>query len=173
MSAPDPDLWRWSCAVYQREGVAAAALALQDDYGVNVNAALWAVWCALHGGAIDPDIAERAGAALQGFNPMVTCMIRAARHALRRPVADAPEGAAADLKAKLLLAELDAERIEQSLLQAVAPRPDRSASPAKNLEHIAAAIAGPGDAARAAALGAFCGAVLRASAALHGSGRVS
>ncbi len=168
MSAPDPDLWLWSCAVYEREGVAAAALALQDDHGVNVNAALWAVWCALRGGAIDPDVAARADAALRGFNPTVTRMIRAARHALRRPVADAPEGAAADLKAKLLLAELDAERIEQSLLQVVAPRPDPSASAAQNLERVAAAMAGPGDAARAEALEAFCAAVLRASAALHG-----
>lgn len=44
--------WQYSLDVYGRDNVAATAIALQDDFGVNVNMLLLLCWCMDNGGIV-------------------------------------------------------------------------------------------------------------------------
>lgn len=46
------EFWQFSLSVYGQTGVESACLALQDKFGVNVNLALFALWCESQGWAL-------------------------------------------------------------------------------------------------------------------------
>jgi len=111
--------WRFSLEGYERPGVAALCLALQDRDGRDVNILLLALYAGLVlGRKFDTaDIAalETASAAWQD---QVTQPLRAARRSLKAWAAD-PDAAA--LRRSVEAAELDAERLAQRLLLAAFP----------------------------------------------------
>lgn len=101
--------WEWSLDRYEADGVAAEALRLQDDYGLNVNICLWCVWLAEEGRNASP-LVEKAAEALSPWSKGVTEAIREARRqAKSHPRAQA-------LYKSILACELDAEHIEQDIL---------------------------------------------------------
>ena len=162
-----PSLWDFSLAVYPRTGVADACLALQDRHGADVNLLLFCLWWARHGGgrltAAELDSARAAAGAWQS---RVVGPLRAARRALKAPLG-APPGPAEKLRQRVKDLELEAERLEQSMLAAsftvspAAPRPVEVAlaSAAANLRDYLAGLdltAGSTDRAAVAAILAGC-----------------
>lgn len=112
----DNPFWDFSLEVYARPGLSEACLALQEEFGVDVNMLLFCMWLAQQGRALD-DAAAGGCMAIAGpwQNGMVT-PLRALRHACRDDTSLAPEGLRESLRQELLRVELHAERIEQELL---------------------------------------------------------
>jgi uncharacterized protein (TIGR02444 family) len=114
--------WSWSLAAYRRDGVAERLLALQDRAGLNVNILLWCCWTAQ---ACTPPAEIHLRKAIdmtRTWSREVTEPIRAARRALNTlaPSIGGQAPVAGAIRDKLKAVELDAERVEQSLLERLA-----------------------------------------------------
>ena len=147
--------WTFSLGFYGRPGVSAACIALQDEYGADVDLVLFALWCASLGHTLSDAEIAAVDAHIAGGRASVVQPIRAARRALK-PAPDGVDASAADALRKSLLAnELEAERLQQCAMAAHAPAPG-TASPASaardNLAAVARLSAIPPDAASLAAL---------------------
>jgi uncharacterized protein (TIGR02444 family) len=106
------DFWRWSLAVYDRPGMKDALLDLQDKHRCSVNLLLFALWASERHAALTPLQWRSAIAIVEDWSGAVTEMLRAARCAI-----DPQSERLGDLRAKILAAELDAERHEQMALE--------------------------------------------------------
>ena len=126
---PACDFWDFSLAVYGREGVAAACLALQERHGADVNLLLFCCWHARSGrGALAGEGLRRAAAAVEPWHGQLVRGLRAVRVRLRRESAPLPQATdallaelAEALRKKVAAVELEAEHLEQLLLAASAP----------------------------------------------------
>jgi uncharacterized protein (TIGR02444 family) len=105
------DLWNFSLEVYAQDGVPAECLHLQEAHGVNVNLLLFCAWLgAVREIAVSScDVAAGADI-VKTWNSEIVGKIRDVRRTLK------PLGAEA-LRGKIKDAELDAERIEQKMLE--------------------------------------------------------
>jgi uncharacterized protein (TIGR02444 family) len=156
---PDCALWDFSLAVYGREGVAPACLALQERHGVDVNLLLYCCWRAASGrGAPDRAELERIVAAIAPWHGEVVRGLRAVRQRLKSQSGPGPAGLAAALRKRIGAVELEAEHIEQIVLAEGAPParevgadPPRRAAAAATamLAYLAVLGAAPGAADRA------------------------
>jgi uncharacterized protein (TIGR02444 family) len=112
--------WTFSLAVYADAAVQQECLALQDDHGVDVNLLLFCAFVGAVHGVILSERATRDAADVVGiWQKDVVGALRLARRALK-PFAGETESRdmpAADLRARVKNAELDAERIEQAMLE--------------------------------------------------------
>jgi len=141
-SAGEDPFWRWSCSVYARTGVAEALIALQDDYGLNVNIALWCAWRAATGSAPAREEIAAAKTALAAFNREATQRLRRARRALKTMTAtetatDADGRLFDGLRQSVKALELEAERVEQAILR----RQDPAGAPSSPAQETADARA--------------------------------
>src|SRR5208282_4389990 len=126
---PVCEFWDFSLAVYGREGVAAACLALQERHGADVNLLLFCCWHARSGrGALAGEGLRRTAAAVEPWHGQLVRGLRAVRVRLRRPSAPLPQATdallaelAEGLRKKVAAVELEAEHLEQLLLAAAAP----------------------------------------------------
>ncbi|MFI5020941.1 MAG: TIGR02444 family protein [Alphaproteobacteria bacterium] len=126
---PACEFWDFSLAVYGREGVAAACLALQERHGADVNLLLFCCWHARSGrGALAGEGLRRAAAAVEPWHGQLVRGLRAVRVRLRCPSAPLPQATdallaelAEALRKKVAAVELEAEHLEQLLLAASAP----------------------------------------------------
>jgi len=122
--------WRFSTGVYGGEGVKAACIALQDMHGLDVNVALWCIHVARQGRDPAARLAD-ARAFSQGWGAMVVAPLRAARDGLKTQHftgGDIGEDSRLALRRRVLDAELEAERLEQTALADLieaCPRDDR------------------------------------------------
>ncbi len=114
--------WSWAGKAYARPGVADTLLTLQDGAGLNVCILLWTCWAGERFEAAPEIVIRNANAAVSDWREHVTTKLRAARRAMK-PFEEEPgyENAAA-LRSAVKQCELDAERIEMSLLEDVAIR---------------------------------------------------
>lgn len=101
-------LWLFSLEMWRHDTVQNGLLALQDEYGANINVLLFAAWLAREGRNFDPDSVAQSG--LSDWNATMTAPLRALR---RKAKAES-----AELYQCLKSAELAAERHEQTLLAA-------------------------------------------------------
>ncbi|MGH7112162.1 MAG: TIGR02444 family protein [Stellaceae bacterium] len=109
--------WAFSLGFYRLPGVEAALLALQDQGGHDVNLILYALWHGWSGrGALD----EGALAAAEYAAGPVGREIAAPLRALRRALKTDPDPAVQALRERVKVLELEAERIAQSRLAALA-----------------------------------------------------
>jgi len=112
--------WTWSLATYDQPGVAAKLLALQDKLALNVNVLLWCCWMAERF-AEPPDYVLRKAIDLtRRWSNEVTEPLRSARRALKTPLLQTEGAIAAALRDQVKAAEIESERIEQSMLAALA-----------------------------------------------------
>ncbi len=118
--AHDINFWHWSEDVYAQKGVSALLLQMQDDFGLNVNLLLWSIWTAQHYGEAPKPVIKEAGATIDAWNTDVCQNLRRARRALKTPPKAADNDLAQALRKKVKKAELDAEEIEQKILQTIA-----------------------------------------------------
>jgi uncharacterized protein (TIGR02444 family) len=143
--------WAWSLQTYDRPGVAAACLALQDRHGADVNLVLLACWLASQGRRLDPVAAAAALAHGRDWQGAVTARLRAVRRHLKSPAAAGSRREAVEaLRARVAGAELAAERLEQLALARIVACCPTAAEPGPalalgNLTPLLAgdAIAGP------------------------------
>ncbi len=116
--------WAFSREFYARDGVAPSCITLQDVYGADVDVILFTLWCASRGCRIELSELEAVDAAVASWRVSVVQPIRSARRALKpAPAPPFHPGAAAALRERLLSAELEAERLQQAAMQALAPVP--------------------------------------------------
>jgi uncharacterized protein (TIGR02444 family) len=120
-------LWDFSLAVYDRPGVAAACLALQDRHGLDVNLLLFCCWASSMERALDPATLAAAEAAVSTWRNQVVRPMRALRRRLKREVEGFPAGEVEALRGRLLEAELEAERLEQGRIEGFLPAPAATA----------------------------------------------
>jgi uncharacterized protein (TIGR02444 family) len=114
MDFPPSQLWSFSLDIYRRPGVAEACLALQDRHGLDVNLLLAALYAGRAGIALDADAWALLEGAVGAYHRDVVRPLRAARRALKPLEADpAPQ-----LRSAVKAAELDAEHLEQLMIEA-------------------------------------------------------
>jgi uncharacterized protein (TIGR02444 family) len=121
MSDVAAEFWRFSLAVYGKPGVAPACLVLQDQFGSDVNLALYCCWLGASGrGRLTREALEAADAAIAPWRRQVIENFRAARRAIKEAALAGSE----NLYAKAKAVELEAERTLQARLADRAPPSD-------------------------------------------------
>jgi uncharacterized protein (TIGR02444 family) len=147
VNEPGSRFWSFSLAVYSSSGVQAECLDLQERYGIDVNLLLFCAYVGAVCGAVLPAVALREARDLVGvWHRDVVQMLREARRALKPFAAAAPSSscaAAAELRNTVKAAELEAERIEQTTLEAWSadrlkawPRAERETAVAANIRSL-------------------------------------
>jgi uncharacterized protein (TIGR02444 family) len=117
------EFWRFSLAVYGKPGVAPACLVLQDQFGHDVNLALFCCWLGASGrGRLTHTVLDAADRAVAPWRHEVVENFRAARRAIKAAATSDGDG----LYAKAKAIELEAERLLQIRLVELAPPADPS-----------------------------------------------
>jgi uncharacterized protein (TIGR02444 family) len=112
--------WRFSLALYRHEAVAAACLDLQDRCDVDVNLLLFLLWLASGRRVLSGDEVRALDARLAPWRSEVVLPLRTVR---RRLKADAPLVAPEDaalFRNRVKALELEAERLQQEAMHAIA-----------------------------------------------------
>ncbi len=155
--------WTFTLGVYGREGVRPSALHLQEARGADVNLLLYAMWRASLGlPPFDNAHAAALASRVRAWREAVVEPLRAVRTGLRGGVAHVPGDEAEGLRKRTLELEIEAERVEQAVIEAADPsargRKAGAADPAAVAANLAAVMVlgdGPLDAADVAALRAL------------------
>jgi uncharacterized protein (TIGR02444 family) len=112
--------WNFSLAVYGDAKVRDGCLALQDRFGLDVNLVLLCAYLgAVHGASLTRDDINSARERVRAWQEDVVGALRAARRKLKTFEADQDVGlakAAKGLRAQVMAAELESERVEQQIL---------------------------------------------------------
>ena len=116
-------LWDFSLRVYRAPGVADWCLALQDGHGADVNILLWAAWLGAAGLLLTAADLAAAEAATRPWRDQVVAPLRAVRRTLRGDVGQVTAGSAVALRTRIQAVELEAERVQQAVLQGLGPAP--------------------------------------------------
>ena len=119
-SAQGSPFWQFSLRFYRQPQVADTCIALQEERGVDVNLLLFLLWQATRKRAFTAaevaEIERRVGA----WREMTVIPLRTLRRALKSPP-PLVAGAAAELfRTKVKAVELEAERLQQEALYALA-----------------------------------------------------
>lgn len=122
--------WKYSLRIYRVAGVADACLALQEDWGADVNLLLYCCWLGQAGRALDKRSLRKAITAVSRWQAEVIKPLRQARRALKKPPDGLPVAWAAQLGKRIGAMELDLEYLEQCLLAEAA----QALPPAKRLQ---------------------------------------
>lgn len=139
---PGGRLWAFSLVVYARPGVAEACLRLQDGRGLDVNLLLHALWCGTLGHRITLPERRRLDAAAAPWQAEAVRPLRAVRRWLKaQDSLPAPEAEA--LRQGVKAQELEAERLEQRLLEAELAPPARAGGPAHAAANLLALVPMP------------------------------
>jgi uncharacterized protein (TIGR02444 family) len=111
--------WRFSLAFYRQPGVADACIALQDEYGVDVNLLLFLLWLADEKRLLSADEIKALDGKVRDWRNLTVVPIRGIRRKLkgaRTPVEAAQQEA---FRTKIKGLELEAERLQQQALYAL------------------------------------------------------
>ena len=115
--------WPFSLAFYNDAEVQQACIAFQDSHGGDVNVMLYLLFHARDGGAYDAGGVAAMDAAVAPWREEVVRPLRAVRRVLKTseflPDDEAQEG----FRAKIKKVELDAEKLQQAVLEGNAPPP--------------------------------------------------
>lgn len=117
-----PTLWDFSLSFYALPGVAPACIDLQDRQGIDVNVMLFVLWQGCCGGRLlrAEDVA-RVDGAIDGWRDEVVRPLRAVRRQLKKPGLAGLHPEAGALRTQVQTAELEAERLQQAILERLAP----------------------------------------------------
>ncbi len=115
----EESLWNFAVRVYDRPGVEAACLELQDSFGADVPVLIFGLWAGARGWRLSRADYEAAVLAVAPWQQRVVAPLRAVRRALKR-LADFPPGveaATGRIGSQVKALELDAERCELEFLE--------------------------------------------------------
>ena len=108
--------WDFSLTLYRRAAVRAACLAIQDEAGADVNIALFVLWQASRGHALDAAEVAALDALVAPWRSEVVVRLRAVRRFLKPIESGAPDDDVAALRREIKTVELESERLQQELL---------------------------------------------------------
>jgi uncharacterized protein (TIGR02444 family) len=131
-AAPTP-FWRFSLHFYRQAGVAEACIALQDESGVDVNLLLFLLWLAAGGRRLTADEVRGLDDRVRSWRELTIIPLRALRRELKGRPTVVEAGKQEAFRSRVKAAELEAERLQQEALYALAiPKPPgASALPAE------------------------------------------
>jgi uncharacterized protein (TIGR02444 family) len=112
--------WTFSLAVYADAAVQKECLTLQDDHGVDVNLLLFCAFAgAAHGAVLSEQAVNEAADISRAWQKDVVSALRAARRTLKRFAAETGplDTPIAALRTRVKELEIDAERVEQAMLE--------------------------------------------------------
>lgn len=115
-SAGTNHFWQFSLDFYERDGVAAACLTLQDHLGLDVNILLYAAWLASQGRTASVADFEQVDLLIAPWREEVIRPLRRIRRWLKEPGPDASVGSIREYRAGIKSAELEAEKIVQDMI---------------------------------------------------------
>ena len=111
------DFWNYSLSHYGRPGAAPLCLLLQDRHGADVNLVLFAFWLGSQRLAIrDSEAARQIEAAIGDWHRNAVKPLRGVRRWLKNRTFPDPDARDA-LRAAIQKSEIEAERLEQFVLQ--------------------------------------------------------
>ena len=112
--------WRFSLAFYRRPGVGEACIQLQDACAVDVNLLLFLLWLASAKRRISPDEVRGIDEKVRGWRDLTVLPLRAMRRTLKGNAPLVEAGLAEAYRSKIKGVELEAERLQQEALYALA-----------------------------------------------------
>lgn len=115
--SPDSPFWNFTLAVYRREGVAPACIALQDGLGLDVNFLLFCVFAGSRGVALHAEEFARLETCAAPWRQNVIHPLRRARRWLKEQTLLPPQAVDA-LRRAILEQEIEAEGVQQRLMEA-------------------------------------------------------
>lgn len=115
----DPlSFWTFSLSVYDNSAVQRECLDLQDRHAIDVNLLLFCAYAgAVHGAVLSPADLRRAGEVVHDWHAQVVNNLRAARRALRSFSRSPSQVGFDSFYDSLKERELEAERLEQTMLE--------------------------------------------------------
>ena len=113
--------WDFSVRFYAQPGVAAACLDLQDQAGADVNVVLYLFFVATRSRQLDESTLATLDAAVAAWRDEVVRPLRTARRHLKACAAPFCGDVAAQLRSDIKRSELDAEHIQQQVLERLFP----------------------------------------------------
>ncbi len=146
MPARNP-FWDFSLAVWGREAVEPACLALQARHGIDVNLLLFCGWAGRRGRALDAADFGRLIEAVRPWRDAAVLPLRGLRVWLKTQSVTppgAPDAAAEALRERIKACELEAEAIQQALLVAAIAVPEGKGEPALTAANLSSYFAALG-----------------------------
>jgi uncharacterized protein (TIGR02444 family) len=119
-SSRESPFWRFSVRFYARPEVAPACLELQDKAGVDVNLMLFLLFLAEEKRVLTNDEVVRLDARIASWRAQVVMPLRDLRRRLKGGIGEAARDLSEGLRNMVKRVELEAERLEQGLLEAQA-----------------------------------------------------
>jgi uncharacterized protein (TIGR02444 family) len=135
----DGSFWKFSLEFYADPAVAGICLDLQDRHSSDVNIVLFVLWCASRRRRLSPHELERVVAAVSGWQNEVVRPLRGVRRNLKQFALDLALEPIVELREAVKKQELEAERLQQSQMEAKfgeigSPASDRAATASSNVE---------------------------------------
>jgi uncharacterized protein (TIGR02444 family) len=132
-------LWRFSLEFYADPSVAGICIDLQDRHAADVNVLLFVLWCASRHRSLSRQELERVVTSVFGWQSEVVRPLRGVRRYLKQFTADPALAPIFELREAIKKHELEAERVQQSLMEAKfgeigSPASDRAATAGANVE---------------------------------------
>jgi uncharacterized protein (TIGR02444 family) len=124
---PESAFWNYSLRLYARPGVAEACLSLQARRGIDVNLLFCCLWLGISGKRLGKRDVSRMMARVRALHEGVVKPLREARTVLKGLLPNEDETlrpAVGALRAAVKKSELDAEHIEQAMLDRLWPQPE-------------------------------------------------
>jgi uncharacterized protein (TIGR02444 family) len=118
----DSPFWRFSLRFYALEDVAPACLALQDEGGADVNVLLFLLYLAEERSLVTAADIDRLDATIAPWREEAVKPLRALRRRLKTGIGGIPLAAAESFRNQIKKVELEAERLEQAVLEREAAR---------------------------------------------------
>jgi uncharacterized protein (TIGR02444 family) len=120
MSAQGSPFWRFSLAFYRRPGVGEACIQLQDGCAVDVNLLLFLLWLASAKRRLSADEVRAVDDKARGWRELTVLPLRAMRRTLKGNAPLVEAGLAEAYRSRIKGVELEAERLQQEALYALA-----------------------------------------------------
>lgn len=111
--------WRFSLQFYRLAGVADACIALQDEYGVDVNVLLFLLWRADEGRLLTADEVKTLDDKVRDWRNLTVVPIRTIRRKLKSACTPIEPGQQEAFRTRIKAVELEAERLQQQALFAL------------------------------------------------------
>jgi uncharacterized protein (TIGR02444 family) len=112
--------WRFSIKFYAVPGVAPACIALQDQAGVDVNLLFFLLWNATLGRTLSESDVKELDRTIGVWRDTAVIPLRKMRRALKSPPAMLAPDVAEAFRNRIKAAELEAERLQQEAMYALA-----------------------------------------------------
>jgi uncharacterized protein (TIGR02444 family) len=153
----ESSFWAFSLAFYADPAIAGICIDLQDRHSSDVNVVLFVLWCASRHRSLSAHELERVVASISPWQNDVVRPLRGVRRNLKQLAADLALAPISELREAVKKQELEAERLQQSLMEAGfsdigSPASDRAAAARSNVERYATFVGQVFPAAHVAAL---------------------